>query len=222
MINIDVDHQLSAVERRFGSRVLPAGEARVVTVSQTYDAELADVWEACTNAERIPRWFLPITGDLRPGGKFQLEGNASGTIESCDPPNSFTTTWENGGEVSWIELTLVAEAPERTRLQLEHVAHVDDEMAAQFGPGAIGIGWDMAMVGLALHLTTDEAVDPAAGVAWAGSPEGREFIRGSSERWYAANVAAGTPAEEARAAADRVTAAYTAEPPADPSAEPPA
>src|SRR5947199_437407 len=121
---IDVSHQISAVERRVGSRVLDAGQARVVTITQTYDAEVEDVWDAVTDAERIPRWFLPVTGDLRVGGRYELKGNASGTIESCDPPRSFTATWEYGGEVSWIELRLIAEHENRTRFVLEHIAHV--------------------------------------------------------------------------------------------------
>lgn len=94
---IDVTQQISAVRRQVGTRVLEAGEARTVTVSQTYNAAIDDVWDACTNPERIPRWFLPITGELRVGGRYQLEGNAGGTIESCDPPTSLGATWEFGG-----------------------------------------------------------------------------------------------------------------------------
>ena len=77
---IDVTEQVSAVCREVGGRVLEAGRARVVTVSRSYPAELADVWEACTNPERIPRWFLPVRGELKEGGRYQLEGNAGGTI----------------------------------------------------------------------------------------------------------------------------------------------
>src|ERR1700736_2479374 len=86
---IDVVQQINAVQRQVGSRVLEAGEARTVTISQTYDATIDDVWDACTNVDRIPRWVLPISGQLRVGGRYQLEGNAAGTIQRCDPPNSF-------------------------------------------------------------------------------------------------------------------------------------
>jgi hypothetical protein len=58
---IDVQHQLNAVRRTVGTRTFQAREARVVTVSQTYDTNAEDLWDACTNAERIPRWFLPVT-----------------------------------------------------------------------------------------------------------------------------------------------------------------
>ena len=105
---IDVTEQINAARRTVGSRTLEAGEARIVTVGRTYAAGLDDVWDACTNPERIPRWFLPVTGDLREGGRFQLEGNAGGTIERCEPPTAFRATWEYGGQVSWIERRLTS------------------------------------------------------------------------------------------------------------------
>ncbi|SCG66970.1 SRPBCC family protein [Micromonospora inositola] len=210
---IDVTGQISAVERTVGSRTLPAGQARVSIISQTYDAPLEDVWDACTSAERIPRWFLPISGELRLGGRYQLEGNAGGIVERCDPPHRFAATWEYGGEVSWIEVRLSPAGEGRTRFELEHVAHVDDERWAEFGPGATGVGWDMGLLGLASHLAADgSGVSPDQAAAWMGSDEGRQFMTLSSERWREASVAAGTPAEEARAAAQRTTAAYTGVP----------
>ncbi|WP_200308542.1 SRPBCC family protein [Streptomyces adelaidensis] len=206
---IDVDQQISAVRRRVGTREFKAGEARVVTVSQVYDSTVEDVWDACTNPERIPRWFLPVSGELRLGGRFQLEGNAGGTVERCDPPKGFTATWEYGGEVSWIELRVSAEGEGRARFELDHIAHVDDERWAEYGPGAVGIGWDMGLIGLALHLSTGAAVDTQAGMVWAGSEEGRRFATLSGEGWYEAAVADGDEPGAARAAADRTIAAYT-------------
>jgi uncharacterized protein YndB with AHSA1/START domain len=206
---IDVGHQISAVERTIGDRVLEAGTARALTASQVYDAQLEELWSACTSAERIPRWFLPISGDLRAGGRYQLEGNASGTIERCDPPRSFAATWEYGGEVTWIEVRLEPEGDGRTRFTLEHVAHVDDDRWLQYGPGAVGVGWDLALMGLGLHLATGVANDPAESAAWMGSPEGIEFITRSSRLWADASIATGTDAIEARAAQERTTAFYT-------------
>jgi uncharacterized protein YndB with AHSA1/START domain len=206
---IDVDHQISAVGRRVGTRTLGPGEARVVTISQTYTADLEDVWDAVTNAERIPRWFLPVTGDLRLGGRYQLEGNAGGTIERCEPPTEFAATWEYGDEVSWIEVRLSAEGAGRTRLQLEHIAHVDDTRWTEFGPGAVGVGWDMAFVGLAVHLESGQTSDPREVQAWAASDDGLRFMRDSSDAWYDAAVAAGEDPAEARAAANRTADAYT-------------
>ncbi|MGN9804777.1 SRPBCC family protein [Micromonospora sp. L32] len=209
----DVTHQISAVRRTVGSRTLEAGEARVMTISQTYDAPLEDLWDACTNAERIPRWFLPVSGELRLHGRYQLEGNAGGTIQRCDPPKSFAATWEYGDEVSWIEVRLTPEGDGRTRFELEHVAHVDDERWAEFGPGAVGVGWDLGLLGLASHLAADgSGISPEQAEAWMGSEEGRRFVTLSSESWGEASVAAGTDPEAARAATARTTAFYTGAP----------
>jgi uncharacterized protein YndB with AHSA1/START domain len=209
---IDVTQHINSVQRTVGTRTLEAGEARVVAISQTYNADLDDLWDACTNAERIPRWFLPVTGDLRVGGRYQLQGNAGGTVERCDPPHGFAATWEFGGEVSWIEVRLTEVSDGRTRFELEHIAHVDDERWAEFGPGAVGIGWDGAVMGLALHLASGEQVDAAEFEAWSATDEGRRFFTSASDAWCAASTAAGTDAAAARAAADRATAFYTVVP----------
>jgi uncharacterized protein YndB with AHSA1/START domain len=206
---IDVDEQINAERRTVGRRTFSAGEARTVTITRTYAADQADVWDACTNAERIPRWFLPITGDLRLHGHYQLEGHAGGTIESCDPPNGFTATWQYDDEVSWIEVRLAAEGPDRTRFELEHIAHVDDERWAEFGPGAVGVGWDLGLLGLVLHLASGEPVDPTEFAAWSASDDGRRFATMSARLWGEASVAAGDDPDAARAAVERTTAAYT-------------
>ncbi|MFH5232634.1 SRPBCC family protein [Antrihabitans spumae] len=207
---IDVTHQISAVQRRVGARTLEAGEARVTAISQVYDATVDDVWDACTNVERIPRWFLPITGDLVQGGRYQLEGNASGTIQTCTPPTGFSATWEYGGDVSWIEVRLSPESSERTRFELEHIAHVGDDIWAQFGPSAVGIGWDLSLLGLAGHLHPGAAVLPSESAEWLATAEGLRFMTLSNQDWYQANVAAGTPEDVAALAAERALAAYTA------------
>jgi len=180
-----------------------------LTISQTYDTGIDDLWDACTKADRIARWFVPVSGDLRLGGRFQVQGNASGTIERCDPPKGFGATWEFGGEVSWIELRLNAETDGSTRLELEHTAHVDDERWVEFGPGAVGIGWDLSLMGLATHLSSGEAVDQQQAAAWLTSEDGKLFMTLSSQRWRDASIAEGTDKASATVAADRCIAAYT-------------
>ncbi len=209
---IDVVHEINATRRLVGSRVLETGEARTVTISRTYGAPIEDVWDACTNPERIPRWFLPVSGDLRAGGRYAIEGNASGTIERCDPPRAFAATWEYGGDVTWIEVRLVAEAEDRTRLELEHIAVVGDERWDEFGPGAVGVGWELGLLGLGMHLTTATPVDPSAFQSWSASEDGRLFMARSSAGWRDASLAAGTDEAEAEAAAQRTTAFYTGGP----------
>jgi uncharacterized protein YndB with AHSA1/START domain len=209
---INVTEQVNAVRRVVGTRALEAGEARTVTISQSYKTTIEDLWDACTNAERIPRWFLPVSGDLRLHGRYQLEGNAGGTIESCDPPRAFGATWEFSDQVTWIEVRLAPEPDGRARLEIEHIALVEDERWLQFGPGAVGVGWDLTLIGLAIHLESAAPVDRAQGMAWVASEEGRQFMSTSSERWREANVAAGEDATLAAEAAQRTTSAYTGAP----------
>jgi uncharacterized protein YndB with AHSA1/START domain len=189
---IEVTEQISAVQRQVGTRVVAAGAARTMTIKQSYDTTLEDLWDACTNPERITRWFLPISGDLRVGGRFEIKGYASGTVERCDPPREFAATWEYGGQVSWIEVKLSAQPDGRAMLELEHVAHVDDQIWAEFGPGAVGIGWDMGLLGLARHLSNGHAAEPKRTADWLASPDRGLFLSLSSQRWRDANVAAGT------------------------------
>lgn len=207
----EVTGQINAVRRKVGERVLEAGTARTSTVSQVYDTDVEDLWEAVTSTERIPRWFLPVSGELRLGGRYQLEGNASGTVESCDPPKSFSATWEFGGQISWIEVRLTPEPDGRARLELEHIAHVDDDLWGRFGPGVVGIGWDQGLLGLALHLASGRDIPSEMGPEWSLTDEGKEFIRQSGEAWCAAHIAAGADEAAARACADSTIAAYTGE-----------
>ena len=209
---IDVQQQISTVRRTAGTRILEAGEARVTTISQVYRTGIDDLWDVVTSAERIPRWFLPVTGDLVEGGRYQLEGNAGGTITRCEKPRGYAATWEYNGDVSWIEVRLTPEGDDRTRFELEHVGHVDSDFWDTYGPGAGGVGWDLGLFGLAGHLAGPaQALDPADAPAWIVTPDGKALLRGTADSWAAADIAAGTDPAEARAKADRTYAFYAGE-----------
>jgi uncharacterized protein YndB with AHSA1/START domain len=72
-------------------------------------------------------------------------------------------------------------------LWFEHMAHVPDEFREQYGPGAVGVGWDQALLGLEWH-TTGNTVDPESAVAWLSSEEGRSFVHHSSQAWCHASM----------------------------------
>ncbi|CAN5455365.1 SRPBCC family protein [soil metagenome] len=211
---MDTSAHVNTVRRNVGTKTIEAGEAHVVTLSRSYPTDAADLWDACTNAERLPRWFAPVHGELRLGGTYQVEGNASGTVLTCDPPRSFTATWEFGGGVSWIELQITDEGPEGARMTLDHIATVGDEMWPRYGPGAVGVGWDLSLLGLAIYLETGAPV-PAEFKEdeWATTGAGRDFIRDAGEGWYAAQLDSGEDAAAARRAADNTIAFYRGEAP---------
>ena len=208
-MDLDVEAHLRAVDRSVSSSTRDGAPARTVTLSRRYDTTLENLWDAVTNPSRIPRWFMPVTGKLELGGRFQLEGNAGGVIETCAPMAHFTATWEFGGDVSWIEASFSDDAP-GARLTLNHIALLSPHWD-EYGPGAVGVGWDTGLLGLALHI--DAPDEPKVGEeAFVTSPPGRAFIAGSSDRWASAAIADGADADAARAVARRTTAFYTGEP----------
>jgi uncharacterized protein YndB with AHSA1/START domain len=203
----DVKQQINAVRRQVGSRTLEAGEARTVTISQTYKTDVEDLWDAVTSAERIGRWFLPVTGELKLGGRYQLQGNAGGTVTACQPPTSYDATWEMGDQVSWIEVRL-SPVDGGAQLELHHTAIVGDHWDT-YGPGAVGIGWDGMLLGLANYLVTGEGMDQAAAAEWMASAEAKEFYTASGQRWTEADIASGADPAKAKEVGDRTIGFYT-------------
>ncbi|WDZ90243.1 SRPBCC family protein [Nocardiopsis sp. HUAS JQ3] len=205
---MDVRKQIDAVGRTV--ELDGTGGDAAVTLTRDYDAPIGDLWDACTNIERIPRWFMPVTGDLRDGGTYQLESNAGGRVLSCDPPNSFRLTWEYGGESSDVEVRLTALSDGRTRFALTHFAPIND-FWAQYGPGATGIGWETGLLGLGPYLVSGADVTSET-EGWDRTEEARRFMELSGRLWGEAHAAAGADPEEARASAERTVAFFTAEP----------
>ena len=199
--------------RRVDNREHLGKPAIVAVAIRTYDTSVDDLWEALTTRERLARWFGKVGGDLELGGRYQIEGNASGTITRCERPQAVDVTWEFGGGTSWVTARLAPDEKKRARLTLEHIAHKDgigEAHLKQYGPGAVGIGWDLWFYGLERHLSNPSALlDHAAAEAWLLSAEGKAFARSSGEAWAAADTAGGEDPEEARAKAQRTIAFYT-------------
>jgi uncharacterized protein YndB with AHSA1/START domain len=202
---IDIPAQLGAIERTVSRMPREdGGENVVVLARRTYRADPEDTWSALTDPSRIARWFMPISGDLRPGGNFQLEGNAGGDILECDRPHRFRVTF--GGETSFVEVRLSPDGDGATTLELEHTVPIE---MAQSGAGAlwVGPGWDGALMGLGLHLTGEFTGDP---VAAANSPEVVAFNEKSVRAWATVVEASGTATPEQLAEGVQVSMAQFA------------
>ena len=209
-MNFDVQGHLGAVERSVSSLERDSQPARAVILSRDFATTLDDLWDALTSGARIPHWFLPISGELELGGRFQFEGNAGGLITDCDPPSRLAVTWEFGDLMSWVEARCSETGPGRARFTLTHSAPLSDHWD-QYGPGATGVGWEMGLVGLALHLADPAAPKPDP-AEFAASRDGKAQLAGSSEAWGEAAIAAGADPDAARAAARRTTGFYTGVP----------
>lgn len=207
-VPLDFNAHLRATTRRVKVLDREGRPARGVVLERSYDTTAENLWDAVTNPERLKHGGMVVSGELKLGGRYQIEGNAEGTITECDPPRTFSLTWEFGGEMSWVEVHITPEGDARSRLKLSHIALLDDEWWPKYGPGAAGIGWDLGMLGLAHLLDTGaDSIDEAA----FASDEGKAFIANASEDWGRAAVASGEDPAQAEAAAKRATAFYRGE-----------
>ncbi|NLU80942.1 hypothetical protein HCA58_21820 [Micromonospora sp. HNM0581] len=167
---------LKTIHREVDAEDTDAGRSRTVKLSRTFAAPVDDIWDAITNPERLARWFYPISGDLRVGGKYALDGNASGEIMKCDKPSALSLTWEyGGGGSSDLDITLRPSAGGGTVVDLQHTAILpfDDETWAA-GIGQFAPGWDHGFSRLDDYLKGELAEDdspnelsPAAQELWA-------------------------------------------------------
>jgi uncharacterized protein YndB with AHSA1/START domain len=207
----DVLDELAAVHRVMGKGSVPAGEAYTVELRRRYDAEVEEIWDAITSPERLRRWLKPVAGDLRPGGKFELEGGEHGEILRCEPPRRLKVSWLYGPDAdAWpgtseVEVRLTPGPTGDTELELIHAAVVGEPSFPTYGPGAGGVGWDLGLLALARFLANDETADLAD---FDKSPEGREFSRRSAAAWGQAHLAAGGSPEEVAAAVAATTKFY--------------
>jgi uncharacterized protein YndB with AHSA1/START domain len=211
---IDITRELDAVQREVTDAQLPSGAARTIRLQRDYDAPIEDVWDALTDPERIGRWFLPISGDYRLGGTYQFEGNAGGDIVACERPNRLKVTWvygpvAEGTDPSEVEIRLSTVDGGAMRFDFRHTATVPEEMWTQFGPGAVGVGWDGGVLGLSLYLRGGSIGDSEA---WQVSEEGREFYKRASEAWGRANLAAGADPDTAAQGVANTTQFYAPDP----------
>lgn len=206
-MDVDVQHVIGATDRAVAAGDRDGAPVWVVTARRTFPTTIEDLWDSVTSPERLARWFLPVSGDLRVGGTYQLEGQAGGTVQACEPPTRLAVTWEFDGQVSWLVVALSPAGEAGTLLVLEHTLP-DDPHWREFGAGAVGIGWDLTILGLGLHLE-GEALDRDEVAAWQATPQAAELVVASGRAWRAAAVAGGGDAAVEGEREDRTRAAYT-------------
>lgn len=212
---MDIAAHIGATTRVVEARTHEGKPAMAVLATRTYATTQDDLWDAITNPERLPRWFAAVEGDFKVGGRFQVKGNAGGTIKRCDRPKRLELTWEFGGDVSWVNVTL-SPAGNGARLELEHIANPNEHWK-KFGPGAVGIGWELGLLGLALNIASGGKGrgDGFDEHAWGASDEGKAFMTQSGEGWIAADIAGGADKADATTRGRATIGFYTVAPPPD-------
>lgn len=181
---IDIVNQINATHRELGTMPVAGEDGRSLLLRRTYDAPIDVVWDACTSPERLARWLGPVSGDLRLGGNFQLESNASGEILRCEQPHLIKTTWSYGGGMDTEVEVRLSSSPEGTVLELEHStpAAILDELVKAYGVGGtigVGGGWELTVLALDLYVRGVE-FDPST---WEDTDEAKAFATQSCHEW---------------------------------------
>ena len=142
-----------------------------VRVEDVYDTDIADLWSAITDPDRLARWYGRVSGDMRPGGEFRLrvesaDTDATGRVEACDPPRRLLVTnretdesYRRGNGVppfdETIEATLTADG-HQTILVIEVRGMPLDTIAFY------GTGWHIHAEELASYLAGRDPGDAEA------------------------------------------------------------
>jgi uncharacterized protein YndB with AHSA1/START domain len=189
---IDIVNQINATHRAIGDHPVATGPGRSLLLRRVYDFPVSDVWDACTDPDRLGRWLGPVEGEFRPGGTFQLKDNAGGEILRCERPRLLHVTWVLGeGMATEVEVRLSPGDGGGTVFELEHSspAGIVDEMVRTYGPGGtigIGGGWDLTVLALDRHLNGV----PFDVATWEDTPEAKEYATRGCHAWGAAVQAA--------------------------------
>ena len=124
-----------------------------VRVEDVYATDIEDLWDACTDPDRLARWIADVSGVLEMGGgftaRFTSGWEGSGRVDVCERPHRLlVTTWEDeaADQESTIEATLTA-VEGGTRLVIEERGMPVDQLAAY------GAGWQVHAEDLAAHVS---------------------------------------------------------------------
>lgn len=145
------------------------GERGSVRVEDVYDTDIDDLWQACTDPERLARWIARVSGDLREGGTVECVFTSTWTgparIDVCDAPHHLLVTQEPGtDDETELEAWLTAEGS-RTRLVVEErglprgVLHFH------------GAGWQVHLEDLGRSLAEGGSAHPDDWSSQAPSPQ---------------------------------------------------
>jgi uncharacterized protein YndB with AHSA1/START domain len=161
MTAMTTDH--TATEHELRHPTIPAGAARSATFRRTYDADIADVWDACTNPERLARWYQPVQGDLRLGGTFTQGEMGGGRIVACEPQRLLRVALGPGDpSPDQLELRLSEGPGGTTVLEVEHATTLDShEIGGQMYDAVycMGGGYGPRLLALDLHLRGELPAD---------------------------------------------------------------
>ena len=127
-----------------------------IRVEDIYDTDIDDLWDACTDPERLARWIAEVSGDLRVGGTihatFTSTWTGPGRVDVCERPHHLLLTMEPGTEdEAQIEAWLATE-DSQTRLVIEERGLPLAQLHFH------GAGWQAHLEDLSRTLAGEESV----------------------------------------------------------------
>jgi uncharacterized protein YndB with AHSA1/START domain len=147
--------ELTEVTKRLG-RIERVGDTVAAVFDRHYDTSPEDLWEACTQPERLARWFAPVSGELRRGGRFTIHFDDGDTpacrVVTCEAPARLVWEWPLGERVSLVTVEVRADG-DGSRLVLRHGG-----LTATQGAG-YAAGWDAHLRSLEARLGNTPAPD---------------------------------------------------------------
>jgi uncharacterized protein YndB with AHSA1/START domain len=136
--------------RRVNGSIRAENGKGTVRMEDVYDTDIADLWSAVTEPARLSRWIAEVTGDLRPGGRFQARFTSSwegpGRVDVCETHRRILATMGVGSDEETVIEATFFEEDGKTRLVIEERGLPLDEVAVH------GAGWQAHVEDLATYL----------------------------------------------------------------------
>jgi len=118
------------------------GRRAAIRLSRSFDTAADDLWQACTDADRMSRWIGVATGEFHEGGTVRLcmtppdQDVAMLEIIRCDAPRRLVVRWSEAGKAdSFVEMNLSpGPGGDATTLSLEHIA-LSGTLPKEYGGG---------------------------------------------------------------------------------------
>lgn len=189
-------------------KITTSGKSHQVVLERPFDTDVTDLWNACTNPQRLSQWFEPVRGDLTLSGRYTLtKSGTEGDILRCEAPQHLAITWEYQGDVSHVDVDFIPTAEERAVLRVTHLVPPDDHWET-YGPAATGVGWEECLRALSLYFTGGARCVFGEMRGYASTPKGRELTRLVADAWRWADQEVATPANIAEVRALNTAAFY--------------
>lgn len=146
---------------------MSTAENRTVTISRTFDAPIALVWEAWTSPEHLAHWWGPkgmkidiIDHNFEVGGKWKYvmpmpDGNqfiSEGTYSEITPMTKIITTADFKPMTEGVVLEIILEDKGEQTAFTFNVIHATEEYKIQQEKMGIYNGWGSAFDRLSAHL----------------------------------------------------------------------